>query len=351
MKRILSVAALLTACVLLFAACGNNNDTEAKDKAWETTEYSQIDAQTLPYYAHLQPLLEKNDDPQLEYPRTDAQLVARHAKQENWVMHRGEKGAVPLDQCVGFSFVSVCKSVRANPFANFNTLLGTGLLKRETNEQAEMTEQGITFDFTHLDAKIALELNAATAATQKQSYPYTQEGCAAFMREVVLLAGTNTTNDYFLMVPQGYPPMYYSEADNCYYSYVLRYDTSYAYIAAIYLRSDDRKTVTDVTSQTLFNAYPITDCAAGVSIGMEINRCNARFEVVSLLTSIEKVLTGTCYVQEYTNLPVDQYLQSYTVPTTYTLDGYTANVARNRYRVETGPLVETFDTHTYSIGK
>lgn len=346
MKRFISVVLCF---VFLLSACSKKE----VDVSQPFREYAYVEIESLPQYDFLNTFLKNNEDPQIAIPDVSGDTFALHVAEGNVVYYKRGKNSVDLKESLGFPFAAISSTIHANPFGSFNTLVANGLVKKDDINTEGAKTDGVEFDFSSCGAPLDIELNSILYSQKDQNYAFTKEGCEEFVKAVITIAKTNTANLNSLRVGEyRYPSVSYSPKDDCYYAFVINYDTNYAYITAIYLRSSDDKIITEVTLQNMYIEYPARDGSAGSSIGILCAEAEARFEVLTLLTAIEQTLVGTCYFAEYTDIPISHDGQKYTIPFEYQLGDYTVKLYREKYsaNVDKG-YHDSFEQHICILNK
>ncbi len=344
MKKLALAFVLVTA--MLLGACTSAPVSEVVNNEADTEDYpkyEKVDTESLALYKQVAQVLEGCENTALEKPLVEKDTVAYYPS-EGKAMYELGKAEVALDRSIGFPFVQIVSDKSINHFAGFNALADNGLVKPD-NEALE--DDGVAFDFVNQDITIGtLDLNSPQFFQEKKSFAYSEQGCKELAERIVMLAKTAEGNRNCLTCEGYSPKMYFSESDDCYYSFVMQYNTSRAYVTAVYMTSEDGKTVTDVTIQYMFINYPVTDCEAGVSIGINRALLGSRFEMITLFTATEQALAGDCYFASRSDIPRNHYQASYVVPKEYKVGDYTANLTVDKYRTENDEL---FELYTYSL--
>ncbi len=362
MKKLLLLILVILLAVFISGKFSNKSDSPVtepetelvtetvSDNIGRTKEW--IDAKSFDRYELIRGFLENNPGVTLTKPDSQGDSSAYIVEDIiDMVVHSSGKATVYTEYSVGYPFAVICSEMAVNPFYNFSVLKNDYNLQDETFNYKSSLEEGVEFDSEYLtDTSGKFEFNAPSFSLKKKEYPFTEYGCTDFLKNVVSLMKTNTGNLNNLTVYGNLPTIYYSHEDECYYCFVIKYDTSYAYINALYFRSDEGEKIDNVTAQSMFIEYPVSDFAAGASISLAYNDIAADFEVITMVAAIEQVLTGTSYLEGRRDIPSDFFGQRFFIEGNYELEGFDVGFDQKYYRRDVR-YTDLFVVYTYSIKK
>ncbi len=374
MKKILVFAIVIILIGTLIPRLSGKKDDEAPNETHTSTELasrpgsaedsgkhddgvkvtyslmSEIDfeAEELEIYKKLNKIFEENKGDELRRPDTqgDSSVYCHNGE----YMHESGKATVDLEKSVGYSFAVLSSKLNANPFYNFKLISKAVKLENIPLYGDKENEYGMIFDSTILEGFGGnMEFNESRFEVEEDEYIYDSEGCRMFLQDVISLMRTNNGNRNNLSVYGRTPSVHYSEKDKCYYSFIVKYDTSYAYINAIYFRSDKGRIIDNVTVQSMSISYNTSDYAAGVSNYFAYNELTTDFEIVTMISAIEQVLAGTCYLEGKDYLPREHFGQSYFFPRSYKAGDYRASLVSECFCAV--DIEDLFRVYTYSLKK
>lgn len=357
---------------MLFSSCsankkGNEVVTDGKkDDSYSTDDYvgRYLKIEKLYYYDSLLKLLQGNQESEdmgefnVSYEKP-VKLLSKSGESQR-VFHKSGKCATYSDKSLGQPFAEISTKMNANPFSNLNLLVDKGWLV--ANEDRDIREEnkklnGIVFDFediTKNTCNMYIEYNAPMFSVNKQ-YAYSEQGCKDYLRTVAALEKSNSNTLTFVASPKiDVFNVKYSKKDECYFSFIINYDSSNAYITALYFRSDDSKYITDVTAQVMCIAYPYDDFSAGVSISLSSLSAQEELGKMSFFMALEQALTGECLISEDTVIK-DESDKKYVIPYEYEGKNHTAKISEKYYVTDleyphkTTDVTDFFDVYTYSV--
>lgn len=349
MKKILAVIVLVSVVFLSGSMVSKGSETAADEKCGEGFPvYAKADAESLEYYEQVAQVLKTCRNNDLAIPASEKNTVA-HFYDSNKVMYERGKSLVDLNLSIGFPFAEIVSEMHGDPFVSLNGLIDSGLLKADGKHLSASADEGVDFNFVNQDVAMGrLCLNSLLFPQEKKTFEFSQQGCEELVERIVMLAKTAEGNLNSLSRNLMVPEIRYSEADDCYYSFVVRYNTSTAYVTAVYMTSDDGKTVTDLKIRYMFIGFPLGDSEAGASIVVNRALCESRFEMITLITAAEQVMAGDCYFASRIDIPRNHYRTNYVIPKEYQVSDHTATLTKDKYITENR---ESFEVYSYSLSR
>lgn len=347
--RWLSAALMALVIMFAFSSCVPESEekpsqtpSETEPATAEKTEEILSKSEFIEYYDCIYDAVMKNENPDIVRADVYNSDAPKEFKKGEIMMNAYGQCQVMLSKSVGFPFIDISVQARANPFANFNLIVDMGLLEKKE------APRGNEIEFDYRGTAISpynLELCCVNMPVEQKVYAYNTTGCGEFLKNMIALSRTNKGN---LNILTNNPAVHYSESDNCYYSFIIEYNNSDGYITALYMRSQDGKVIDDVTLQAMRIGFCTTNCAAGGGTGMAFRDLRYDFEILTLTTAIEQLLSGECYYTVYGGaLPENHFSQVYYIPKEYTLKDCKVQFDKANYE---GPnYYESFDLYTYRL--
>lgn len=331
--------------VLLFTAtsCGKQPDSSAENTAHGSIEDSTYDnGETFgPYryepestqfitvvendiYKKVKEVIENANIPQTAQPDKYVDYEA-NISYLGVPIHFTSKSIVLLEYSMFFPFLEIIGKKSINPFVAFNVLKNNGLIECDNDPSYNYSV------FCFEDSDPYNNIHSLPLVTTPESYPFTKDGCEDFVDDVLRLSScnTNTINIFTHGEYQHEPTVNYSEKDKCYYVYSIFGTTSYAFIAAMYIRSDNSRYISDVEFQIADVMYPSEDGSAGLSVSLALHYDTVYMEVISLFTSIEQLLTGKSFISENNFSNCENYFPA---PEKYSVGDYKVSLAYTGFR-------------------
>ncbi|MBR4881967.1 MAG: hypothetical protein IKU19_08525, partial [Clostridia bacterium] len=230
MKKLFALICVLVMTATTLVSCTVKNESDPSNENTYTAvtdeeeETLYLESEKLYYYQQLYDLfetvqsVEEMDAFNVQYT---GGYILNSKKGEPQTMS-GLKWTSFLDESLGFAFAEIADEMNANPFANFYRLVGNGWV--EQRDPFEKDENGITFNLTNglLYGK-EFALNSPMFSVDEK-FVYTEQGCKDFLRTVAALESANLNTQTFIALPDNFCcglKVDYSEADDCYYCFVL----------------------------------------------------------------------------------------------------------------------------------
>ncbi len=353
MKKILqrfTVGLMALVIIFTFSSCVSQpvleplEEPDESEPATANKETGEVlsKSEFIEYYDEIYKAVKENEDPKIALADVYNSRAPKEFTRGEVMMNEYGQCQVMLEKSVGFPFIDVSAETKANPFSNFNLIADMGLLEKK--EAARSNE----VEFNYRGSAVYpynLELCSVSMPLEKKDYAYNTMGCNEFLKNVITLSRTNKGNLNLLAY---YPTVHYSESDNCYYSFIIEYNNSDGYITALYMRSQDGKVIDDVTLQAMRISFHTTNFAAGATSGISFQDLRYDFEILTLTTAIEQLLSGECYYTVYGGaLPENHFSQVYYIPKEYSLSNYKVELDKAIY--QTQDCNESFDLYTYRL--
>lgn len=359
MKKIIATVCLLLALTMIFVSCSGKKETETVTSE-STSKAEYLDVEKLYFYESLYELLKENQEPvpMGRFNTHTEYMIPLYESNPQIVMHKCGKCATYSDRSIGYPFADICTEMNANPFSNFNMLVEKEWIVPSESE----TEKNVVFDFTDsiFDCfGLYMEYNNPRFSVNKK-FEYSEEGCRDYYITVAALEKSNVNTQTFIALPSSSAPeINYSAADECFYSFIINYDSSNAYITALYFRSDDGEYITDVTAQVMCAEFPYGDFSAGSSLSSAGIAASEELGKMAFFMALEQTLSGECLFSEPTVIHCDSHDIKYIMPAEYEGKGYTAKINAKQYvsakeyhsatEDEPESFPEIFDIYTYSV--
>ena len=365
MKRI-GLLCFVVILVIVFCSCsGKTAQTNEEVQETNQSAYDEryIEAEELYFYDMIFEILQKQDTEKLNTPTYYRQTVKAFNKSDEpqSCLHSSGKSEVVLDQSVGYVFSHIACELNANPFSKFNTLKEKGLIvlrDAPSGVYEKKTQDGVIFDFSDgvLDsAGFYMEYNTPLFLGEKKDFSYTQAGCEEFVKTVGALERANLDACVYSSLPNNLQTkVYYSNKDDCYYSFIINLNGSQGYITALYMRSDDGKNITDVVAQLMEITFPYGGFSAGASISISGHTAYNNLGKIGFFMAIENALSGDCLFDEAVVLATGDHDKSFFIPSQYEGENYSVKFDGEYYKsnaeyFESSSYYDTFDKYTYSI--
>ncbi len=363
MKKSITSVCLLLVLTILFVSCSGikEKETTTPDSPTKNSEKAEyIDAEKLYFYESLYEILKENQEPvpMGSFNTHTEYMIPLYESNPQIVMHKCGKCATYSDRSIGYPFADICTEMNANPFSNFNLLAEKGWVVPSESK----TENNVVFDFTDdiFDCfGLYMEYNNPRFSVNKK-FEYSEEGCRDYYITVAALEKSNVNTQTFIALPtSSAPEINYSTEDECFYSFIINYDSSNAYITALYFRSSDGEYITDVTAQVMCAEFPYGDFSAGSSLSLAGISASEELGKMAFFMALEQTLCGECLFDKDTVIKYDSHDKKYIMPAQYEGKNYTAKINAKQYTsameyphtAETEPesIAETFDVYTYTV--
>ena len=278
------------------------------------------------------------------------------------------KCSIYLNCSIGYAFSSISAKRNANPFAAFMWLCENNAVEGGAEDNSDSYK--FVFNSSSIATAVPREFKKDINNIPKGTYPYTIEGASRLISELNYRNNSNFKNteyrDYSVnSVAMNYEdneqimPIHYSEADDCYYGYMITYSPFWSMCSAVYLKSKDKVNIDEVELQLMDISYPKGNFAAGGGMTFSAHSDYIEFEFVSLLSNLEKMLTGDFKAGELVGKDIFENGE-YTTPLSYTVGDGSADISVKAYhsneefinKYVTGneaSVEESFVVYTYRI--
>ena len=233
--------------------------------------------------------------------------------------------AVMIGDSLLLAYTNTCVQYRMNPIAAFFKLVNNGMFLKVGDKRNFHIEKIDAFDEDYVFKNLAQDVIP-------QEYLYTAGGCDLLMQDLMNLRGINgasllldslkssTMNSDFMF--------YYSVPDRCYYTYCVINEGQGMAVLAIYIRSNDSRYISDVEMQFLTGSYEI-DGYAGISIASGVRKNIINFDMISVISSLEQLMTGTAFLDGGIELSLGSVDMD--IPFFYALGDYQASLSVEDY--------------------
>ena len=234
--------------------------------------------------------------------------------------------AVMVEDSLLLAYTNTCVQYRMNPIAAFFKLVNNGMFFKVGNKRNFHIEKIDAFDEDYVFKNLAQDVIP-------QEYLYTAGGCDLLMQDLMNLRGINgaslllgslkssTMNSDFMF--------YYSVPDHCYYTYCVINEGQGMAVLAIYIRSKDSHYISDVEMQFLTGSYEI-DGYAGIGIASGVRRNIINFDMISVISSLEQLMTGTAFLDDG-GMELSLGSIDMDIPFSYALGDYQASLSVEDY--------------------
>ncbi len=335
MKKII-LFLVITILILNITGCVSQNE-KINSATYENTE-ALFPADGYPIYEKIYKIINNGEKGDLSLPLVKG---SESASDYDGYPFTG-KAQIYLDESVGYAFSSISALSYKNPFAGINILTENKVLSGP--DFFDKNVYGFSFNTSSIATAVPRSIKESMNDIPKVSYSYTLDGAKKLVADLDYYNNLNFDNEEYrdysvnslsLRWEDKEPQLIeinYSEKDDCYYGYSITYSPYYAMCCAIYLKSEDKKTIDEVEIQVMDISYPTGNYAAGGGMFFSAYSDNVEFEFVSVYSCLEKILTGDFKAKTLIGADISEN-GKYDTPLSYTVGDSNVSLAISTYVV------------------